>query len=365
MTTPNKPITTLYIDTQNLGPTIHERKSVFRQVLAEWPGDLHPTRVLLYADGESHFWNTAWSEAAKEHLESVQQRVGGFFAPPPVPNAEVKPAHRYSNNPDKNAADITLVLDALDDIHTGAANFVAVLSNDSDFAGLLYKLREVQERDTTGRFANHSRGYSPFLLITHANSGKTRNLEHLPPRNWLDLSGRQRFAPGPTMDRMPGPTMDRTSDRMPGPAMDRTSDRAPSPDLEYLRARSAPPPIPTRPESLTDYLTREQIAGTVATGIGERHKVDYSDYYEFTYRDAFNVIRHRWPEAQEANFGSTAQGRSQFCQWFHGEIWPVMEQYGAIILNHTNDNPQSYRYAMLDDIRQELRQLDPLRSVRF
>ena len=352
MTTPNKPITTLYIDTQNLGLTIHERKSVFRQVLAEWPADLNPpTRVLLYADGELQFWNTAWSEAAKEHLESVQQSVGGFFAPPPMPNAEVKPAHRYSNNPDKNAADITLVLDALDDIHTGATNFVAVLSNDSDFAGLLYKLSEVQDRDTSGRFANYNRGAAPFILITHANSGKTRNLQHLPPRNWLDLSGRQKFTPGP------GPTMG----------------RAPYQGAEYPRARNAPSSTTresmtdhlTRRESLTDQLAREQIAGTVAAGIGDRHRVDYDAYFAFTYQDAFNVIRHRWPEAREANFGGSAQGRSQFSQWFHAEIWPVMEQYGAIILNHTSDNPQSYRYAMSDDIRQQLRRLDPQRGPRF
>ena len=66
---------------------------------------------------------------------------------------------RLSGQPTKNAADIALAIDALADFMAGATQFVAVMSDDSDFIALYAKLRLLAE------------GNAPFLWVLTARPG--------------------------------------------------------------------------------------------------------------------------------------------------------------------------------------------------
>lgn len=68
----------------------------------------------------------------------------------------------FSKQPSKNAADITLAIDAATDFVSGTTQFVAVMSDDSDFLALHAKLRELNQ------------GKAPFLWVM-TDREKTRS----------------------------------------------------------------------------------------------------------------------------------------------------------------------------------------------
>ena len=60
---------------------------------------------------------------------------------------------RFSGQPTKNSADIALAIDAVADFMAGATQYVAVMSDDSDFIALYAKLRQL------------ANGNVPFLWV--------------------------------------------------------------------------------------------------------------------------------------------------------------------------------------------------------
>jgi len=53
----------------------------------------------------------------------------------------IKPCHQFARSSGKNAIDIAMVIDAMDMLHTESFDAFALVSSDSDFAGLASRLR--------------------------------------------------------------------------------------------------------------------------------------------------------------------------------------------------------------------------------
>ena len=310
----------LYVDSQNLGSDQRERQSVITQTLAEWPRNLlAPDLISLYVDGDTNIWQSIWENIVNEFRDSLPA-----MATVNLPDPKIKPAHQYSHNPSKNAGDITLVLDALDDVHQGMVDFVAVLSNDSDFAGLLYKLQEVQGRDSTGRFGTHGRGTSPFLLITHGNSGRSNQLDNLPATNLHKLSNDQkRDAAITSLSSSQVQSLDRAAGSASVDSGDAVADQ-----------------ISNR---ISDEPTPLQMAAEVAL---KMYKTTFNGI------EAYNIIKGRWPEHPELSYDvEIAPDRYSISAWFFERIWePVMQDYGVTV-----DKEASPRlYTMLHEGRTQL-----------
>ena len=303
----------IYADTQNLGNDLSQKISVIELDLDNWPDDLPDINLIsVYVEAVHRDY---WESRIKEVVEGKIKKIP--FPGVKPPDIVVNPVQEYAGS-QKNAADIALVLDALDDLHTKRTDFVAVVSNDSDFVALYYKLQKVQARHSD-RFI-HNRGEAPFLLITHGNSGRSGRLDNLPQQNILQLpTGIESF--------------------------ETTSD----PDI-------TPPASTTVGEQTpADKPTPEVLAGAIASGIGYRHlyAADTGEHYIYTYRDAYHVIRSRYPQIPQHRLG-----HSEFSKWFYQEIWPIMKQHGATMVVTVNQNdPQDYSYRMTPEVRSELLKL--------
>ena len=341
----------LYADTQNWGRSIPEKVAVLEQVLAAWPDDLPKvTLVSLYVDADQeHYW-----QSVAETL--VEQQTGGAFQVLP-PEVEIYPVQRYGGVPKENAADIALVLDALDDLLTGRTDYVAVVSNDRDFVDLYYKSQDIQERDPD-RFQFLPRDDAPFLLVTHGNSGRSPQISNLPDssRYHIPIAGLLPPDAAPP-EPLPPPAVPAPEPRpqpqaRPAPSSASSSRRPPA-----TTASSPVLPASARP-SVTDDLTPEEIAGGIASGIGRNHWDEYDNLYVFGYTDVYNVVRGRWQYSREFSYD-----RAHFSRWFHDEIWPVMERLGGVVGNAYANYPQQYRYCISPQVRGQLRDMDPERRL--
>ncbi len=338
MTSANNEIrVSLYVDTQNLGRNTNERQSIITQTLREWPGDLaSPDTITLYVEDDTNIWKGIWQNTVHDFRESLPAIARNAVS---LPEAVIKPAHRYSHNPNKNAGDLTLVLDAFYDILQAKTDFIVILSNDSDFAALLYKLQEVKNDDAT-RINSPDHWEVPFLLINHVNSGQSDQLNNLPSQNRFQLP--TKIEPFDSAIALGGTVASDLS-------ISGNADSA-------TRPLSTPVPANANSQSLVDEPTTEALVGAIASGVGERHRFvrDTGDnIFVFTYQDTFNVIRARWPHAQELQFR-----HPEFSEWFYKKIWPTMAQYGATVVNTGfREDPQDYQYIMTAEVRRKIQEL--------
>ena len=115
-------------------------------VIESWPDKIHPLKRLnLYVQADkTQLWEL-WAEDRFAHLAVT-----------------VRGIQHFSKQPSKNAADITLAIDAATDFVSGTTQFVAVMSDDSDFMALYAKLRELNQGET------------PFLWVM-TDRDKTRS----------------------------------------------------------------------------------------------------------------------------------------------------------------------------------------------
>ena len=134
---------TLYVDTENLQDSA---QPLVKGVIECWPDAIPPLeRLNLYVQADqAQLWEM-WAECQFSHLAVT-----------------VRGIQHFSKQPSKNAADITIAVDAVADFMSGATQFVAVMSDDSDFMALYAKLRELNQGET------------PFLWVM-TDRDKTRS----------------------------------------------------------------------------------------------------------------------------------------------------------------------------------------------
>ena len=163
--------TGVYIDAQNLGRNDPDKKSAIELIFANWPSDLPTVKFArVYVDpGSENYWQTAVERAATQKSTGPLRGSGLMVY--------VEPVQRYGKYAGKNAADFQMILDAFEDFLNKEVSYIAIVSNDSDFVSLYYKLEHIAKRE------NSSGGFTPFKLITHGGAGRTERLDFLPPRN--------------------------------------------------------------------------------------------------------------------------------------------------------------------------------------
>jgi uncharacterized LabA/DUF88 family protein len=105
--------------------------------------------VLIDADNASpRIASRLFEEIAKFGEASVRRIYGDFSNPRMQAWIAVLPAHaikaqqNFPKTSGKNSADIALVIDAMDLLHTGRFDGFCLVSSDSDFTGLAERIRE-------------------------------------------------------------------------------------------------------------------------------------------------------------------------------------------------------------------------------
>ena len=105
--------------------------------------------VLIDADNTAAKWADAIFEEIATLGEASVRRIYGDFSGPLLRGWEKKlaglaliPYQQFAYTKGKNSADIALVIDAMDLMHTGRFDGFVLVSSDSDFARLASRLRE-------------------------------------------------------------------------------------------------------------------------------------------------------------------------------------------------------------------------------
>ncbi|MFW2588455.1 NYN domain-containing protein [Sagittula sp. SSi028] len=113
------------------------------------PNDTRLLAILIDGDNASPKYAKALFEEIATLGEASVRRVYGDFASPHMNGwskvtAEygLVPLHSPANTTGKNASDISLVIDAMDLMHTGRFDGFVLVSSDSDFTRLASRIRE-------------------------------------------------------------------------------------------------------------------------------------------------------------------------------------------------------------------------------
>ena len=153
----------VYVDVENLGGPANAQ-SVIDYVIAKWPEKQPPLRLLYLSVDSAQV--EVWRIWAESRWPKISVRVRGV--------------QHFSRAESKNAADISITADVVDDFVTGRITAAAVVSNDSDFGVLFAKLREMtlaKGMDST-----------PFLWITISGGNLSPNVKmFVPEGNRWDL----------------------------------------------------------------------------------------------------------------------------------------------------------------------------------
>ena len=118
------PRTALYVDTENLQ---NSAQALVETIIGKWPEGIPPlSRLNLYVEADRI---SLWDVWASSQFPSLTVTVRGIqhFASPRA----------------KNSADIAIAIDAVSDFVKGTNQFVAVMSDDSDFIPLYAKLKDL------------------------------------------------------------------------------------------------------------------------------------------------------------------------------------------------------------------------------
>ena len=114
----------LYVDTENLQ---NSAQALVETIIGEWPEEIPPlSRLNLYVQADRV---SLWDVWASSQFPSLTVTVRGI--------------QHFTSLRSKNSADIAIAIDAVADFVMGTNQFVAVMSDDSDFIPLYAKLKDL------------------------------------------------------------------------------------------------------------------------------------------------------------------------------------------------------------------------------
>ena len=256
--------TALYVDTENLqGST----QTLIENIIEDWPaGTPPPRRLNLYVQADRV---TLWDIWANGRFPQLTVTVRGI--------------QHFSNRQSKNSADIAIAIDAIADFVNGVAQYVAVMSDDSDFIPLYAKLKEISERSV------------PFLwLVTNRDKTRSTTIRDYFPNDHIHVVHVRK----PSQVRSSGESRSNVVAR-PRPAV-----------------RSAPP-------AGDDGMGRAGRMDEVADLIIEQVPVG-----SFRSTECQRVIKSRWPSDPMARMSSVRFGTE-----FANKIWPILDERGVELLS--------------------------------
>lgn len=137
--------------------------------------------VLIDADNTSHSWAEPIFEEIAALGEAGVRRAYGDFTSTHLKGWQAKlaplalvPQHSPANTVGKNSSDISLVIDAMDLLHTGRFDGFVLVSSDSDFTRLASRIREqgldvfgIGQRKTPEAFRNACKRFIYIENLIH------------------------------------------------------------------------------------------------------------------------------------------------------------------------------------------------------
>ena len=258
------PGTALYVDTENLQGSA---QTLIENIIEDWPtGTPPPTRLNLYVQADRV---TLWDIWATGRFPQLAVMARGI--------------QHFSNRQSKNSADIAIAIDAIADYVNGVAQYVAVMSDDSDFIPLYGKLKELSDETV------------PFLwLVTNRDKTRSTTIRDYFPNDHIHVVQMRKYSQV-------------TSSR------DARPNVAPRP---RPAVRSAPPAgddgkgRADRMDEVADLIIEQIPAGS------------------FRSTECQRVIKSRWPSDPMARMSSVRFGTE-----FANKIWPILDERGVELLS--------------------------------
>ncbi|MDE2717296.1 MAG: NYN domain-containing protein [Chloroflexota bacterium] len=258
------PGTALYVDTENLQGSA---QTLIENIVEDWPtGTPPPTRLNLYVQADRV---TLWDIWATGRFPQLTVTTRGI--------------QHFSNRQSKNSADIAIAIDAIADYVNGVAQYVAVMSDDSDFIPLYGKLKELSDEVV------------PFLwLVTNRDKTRSTTIRDYFPNDHIHVVQMRKYSQV-------------TSSR------DARPNVAPRP---RPAVRSAPPAgddgksSADRMAEVADLIIEQIPAGS------------------FRSTECQRVIKSRWPGDPMARMSSVRFGTE-----FANKIWPILDERGVELLS--------------------------------
>ena len=221
---------------------------LIEKAIESWPEQAPPVaRLNLYVRADrAQLWDL-WAASRFPHLAVVVHGV-----------------QHFSEQPAKNSADIALAIDAVAHFMAGGTQFVAVMSDDSDFIALYAKLRQL------------AKGDAPFLwVLTDRPGTRSTTIRDYFPNDHIHVVS------APVADRAaPAPT-----------AAPVSSDDVENPSEPFAAMAAA--------------IIQELPVGP------------------FKSTDCQPIIKERWPDHPMAEMPGPKFGTE-----FANEIWPLLEERG-------------------------------------
>ncbi len=299
----------LYVDVENLRDGA---QAVVEDLIGSWPSSIPAVgRLCLYVRAENL---DLWEMWARSHFPDIAVVVKGV--------------QHYSFHPSKNAADMAIAMDALSDMMLRRANWLVVLSDDSDFIGLYAKVKEINEE----------------------SGGDGRNA----PFTWV-LTDRRDTRSGTIRDYFPNDhvyTINFPTGR--GPASAQVSAVRPSQAAPRTARPEQPAPKPARKAQATpaackrrtgtkadDDRRNDQLLGQMAEMIIREVPVGF-----FGSGDCQKIVRGQWPDHSLARSSPSGFGTK-----FANSILPLLKERGV---TEPNSNRRPRRYEMTKDAKDNL-----------
>ena len=277
----------LYVDMENLqGQDFAQR--FLANLVQNWPSDVPPLGVVrLYVRADTQVLWEMW-------MESQFADVG----------VSVRGIQHFSKNASKNSADIALALDAVCDLMTDSVQHIVVVSDDSDFAALFGKVREL------GRQAHSDE--TPFLwIMTNREQTRSKVIGAFLPNVYIR-------------------------------SMDVETDEAAIADgVGDTRLSSTDLAQPVLKDSANGVPTSDEIAKAIIQDIRQG---------SFNSTDCQPIISGRWPGCEWEYMDGP-----QFGQRFITDILPTLKRYG-VSDPYPNTKPRRYvmtRNAKIEMLRQQ------------
>ncbi len=337
----------LYVDVDNLRDGA---QTVIEDLIRNWPSSI-PTagRLCLYVRAENLDLWEMWAKSQFPELAVV-----------------VKGVQHYSFHPSKNAADMSIAMDALSDMMLRRANWVVVFSDDSDFIGLYAKVKEIHE-ESGGDGRN-----APFTwVLTDRRDTRSGTIRDYFPNDHVytikfPTGRRMSPAPAPTARSSQGTarTPARTSQAAPRPsrAAQPASRTARTPQPASRTARTPQPaPRPARAAQPASRPARSAEASPTECKHRGRSKADddrrngriLSQMAETILRevpvgffgsgDCQKIVKKIWPDHSLARSSPSGFGTK-----FANSILPILKEKGV---TEPNPNRRPRRYEMTEDAK--------------
>ena len=328
----------LYVDVDNLRDGA---QTVIEDLIRNWPSSI-PTagRLCLYVRAENLDLWEMWAKSQFPELAVI-----------------VKGVQHYSFHPSKNAADMSIAMDALSDMMLRRANWVVVFSDDSDFIGLYAKVKEIHEESGgDGRKA-------PFTwVLTDRRDTRSGTIRDYFPNDHvytIKFPTGRRAAPSPTPMIRPSQAPARTPARA-SQAPARTPARTSQATPRTTRAAQAAP----KPTGATQTAARTSRQATTSTAAGnQRAKSKAEDDRRngrimnqmaetilrevpvgfFGSGECQKIVKKIWPEHSLARSSPSGFGTK-----FANSILPILKERGV---TEPNPNRRPRRYEMTKEAK--------------